>query len=74
MPDDVLDTLRLSNAHELCLERPSYQQNDYLMWIANAKTAPTRQKRIDQTVAELLQSGAYMKMEHRPSRRSTADK
>lgn len=73
MPDDVLDTLCVSNVYELYLERPSYQQNDYLMWIANAKTPPTRQKRIDQMVAELLQGGVYMNMEHRPSRRSTAD-
>lgn len=72
MPDDVLETLQESNAFELYLERPSYQQNDYLLWIANAKTPPTRQKRVDQMVAELLQGGVYMKMEHGPSRRSAA--
>lgn len=74
MPDDVLDMLKDTNAYDLYLERPSYQQNDYLLWIANAKTPPTRQKRVDQMVAELLQGGVYMKMAHRPSRRSTADK
>jgi uncharacterized protein YdeI (YjbR/CyaY-like superfamily) len=42
--------------------RPPYQQNDYLGWIARAKREETRQRRLDQMLAELQDGATYMKM------------
>ena len=42
--------------------RPPYQQNDYLGWISRAKRGATRQKRIDQMLAELRDGRKYMNM------------
>ena len=42
--------------------RPPYQQNDYLGWISRAKLDATRQKRIDQMLAELKGGKKYMNM------------
>jgi uncharacterized protein YdeI (YjbR/CyaY-like superfamily) len=50
-------------------ERPAYQRNDYLGWIARAKREETRQKRLDQMVDELRTGGLYMKMDHPPTAR-----
>ena len=47
--------------------RPAYQQNDYLGWIAQAKRADTRLRRIEQMLDELERGGVYMKMDHPPS-------
>ena len=46
------------------LERPAYQQNDYIGWINRAKQDSTKQKRLEQMLAELKQGGVYMKMSH----------
>ena len=46
------------------LERPAYQQNDYIGWINQAKQKATKQKRLNQMLAELKQGGVYMKMAH----------
>jgi uncharacterized protein YdeI (YjbR/CyaY-like superfamily) len=70
MPDDVryrLEERDLMDAYE---ERPAYQQNDYLGWIARAKRPETREKRIAQMPDELDQGGIYMRMDHTPSARS----
>jgi len=42
--------------------RPPYQQNDYLGWISRAKREVTRQKRVDQMLAELRDGRKYMNM------------
>lgn len=42
--------------------RPPYQQNDYLGWIGSAKLEATRQKRLDQMIAELRDGKKYMNM------------
>ncbi|WP_433853256.1 YdeI/OmpD-associated family protein [Stenotrophomonas nitritireducens] len=42
--------------------RPPYQQNDYLGWISRAKREATRQKRVDQMLAELRDGRKYMNM------------
>ena len=39
-----------------------YQQNDYIGWITRAKRPETRQKRLDQMLAELQTGGVYMRM------------
>lgn len=62
MPQDVLvllDTRGLVQAYD---QRPAYQRNDYLGWIAQAKRAETRQKRIDQMLDELRRGDVYMNM------------
>jgi uncharacterized protein YdeI (YjbR/CyaY-like superfamily) len=67
MPEDVrvaLDTHEVSEDYQ---NRPHYQRNDYLGWIAQAKHPETRQKRIDQMIAELKRGGVYMGMRHTPS-------
>ena len=46
------------------LDRPAYQQNDYIGWINQAKQDATKQKRLNQMLAELKQGGVYMKMPH----------
>jgi hypothetical protein len=43
-------------------ERPAYQRNDYLGWIARAKLPATRQKRLAQMLDELFGGKLYMKM------------
>ncbi len=50
-------------------ERPTYQRNDYLAWIARAKRDETRRNRIAQMLDELNRGGVYMKMDHPPSAR-----
>ena len=62
MPDyirEALHTRRLMNAYN---QRPPYQRNDYIGWIARAKQEPTRQKRLAQMLDELERGGVYMRM------------
>ena len=67
MPDDVREALRAQGVSDDYDRRPHYQRNDYLGWIAQAKGAQTRLKRIDQMITELKQGGVYMGMKHAPS-------
>lgn len=69
MPEFVqraLDERGLMGAYR---ERPAYQQNDYLGWIARAKHQETKEKRLRQMLDELEEGGVYMNMEHPPSRK-----
>lgn len=62
MPIDIaarLDGAGLRAAYDA---RPPYQRNDYLGWIARAKRADTREKRIAQMLAELEAGTQYMNM------------
>ena len=68
MPAFVRDALIESDLMELYSERPPYQQNDYVGWIAGAKREETKQKRLAQMLEELRQGELYMKMEYRPAR------
>lgn len=47
--------------------RPAYQRNDYLGWIARARRADTKQRRLCQMLDELELGGVYMNMKHAPS-------
>jgi uncharacterized protein YdeI (YjbR/CyaY-like superfamily) len=47
---------------ELYNQRPPYQRNDYLGWIARAKQEATQEKRTEQMIAELKKGNVYMKM------------
>ncbi len=67
MPDDVQRRLAAEGLLDDYGQRPHYQRNDYLGWIARAKQTSTREKRITQMLDELRVGGVYMKMEHPPS-------
>jgi uncharacterized protein YdeI (YjbR/CyaY-like superfamily) len=66
MPDDVREELEARGLYDRYLERPPYQQNDYLGWISRAKLPATRQKRIVQMLDELGGGRVYMKMKWKP--------
>lgn len=70
MPDEVRERLTEADAIADYEQRPKYQQNDYLGWIARAKRPETREKRIRQMLDELRSGGVYMNMEHPPSARN----
>ena len=70
MPEDIADRLASEGLVEDYADRPFYQRNDYLGWIARARRPETRAKRIDQMIDELRRGGVYMKMEHPPSRKT----
>ena len=64
MPDDVKAALQERELFKAYRSRPAYQQNDYLSWITRAKRPETRQKRLDQMLAELKRGDLYMKMDY----------
>ncbi len=53
MPSFVRTALRRRGLTDAYKERPPYQQNDYLGWIARAKLEATRLKRLEQVLSEL---------------------
>ena len=67
MPDDIRKALESGKLMAVYEERPAYQRNDYLAWIAGAKRLETRQRRLEQMLEELTKGGVYMGMRHRPS-------
>jgi uncharacterized protein YdeI (YjbR/CyaY-like superfamily) len=46
--------------------RPAYQQNDYLAWIRRAVKLETKQRRLEQMLAELAAGDRYMNMPWKP--------
>ena len=70
MPADVEQRLVGEGLMDNYKERPRYQRNDYLGWIARAKQPATQQKRIQQMLDELRAGGVYMNMEHAPSKKA----
>ena len=64
MPTLVKVTLEDNDLIQYYLERPAYQQNDYIGWINQAKQEATKQKQLNQMLVELKQGGVYMKMAH----------
>ncbi|MCK0141657.1 YdeI/OmpD-associated family protein [Aliiroseovarius sp. F20344] len=62
MPPDIAARLQSDGLQHAYDQRPPYQRNDYLGWIAQAKRLETRQKRIDQMCEELAGGRLYMKM------------
>ena len=59
MPALVEEALLERGLADAYVERPAYQQNDYIGWIMRAKRAETRQKRLEQMLDELEQ-GAFI--------------
>ena len=68
MPAFVKEALAKAKLMERYRARPPYQRNDYLLWINKAKLETTRQKRLDQMLAELKSGDVYMRMAWRPIR------
>jgi hypothetical protein len=62
MPSDIKELLTKNELYACYLNRPAYQQNEYIGWILQAKREETRQKRIDQMIDELKAGNVYMKM------------
>jgi len=65
MPDFVRAALTARGLMDQYRARPPYQRNDYIGWIARAKTEITRLKRLNQMLDELERGGVYMKMKWR---------
>ncbi len=65
MPDYVEKALSASGLMDAYRERPPYQQNDHIGWITRAKLHETRNRRIEQMLAELHAGDVYMKMNWR---------
>jgi uncharacterized protein YdeI (YjbR/CyaY-like superfamily) len=66
MPPEVAQALVEFGLMEAYRDRPPYQQNDYLLWINQARRPETRDKRIGQMLDELTGGDRYMKMAYRP--------
>jgi uncharacterized protein YdeI (YjbR/CyaY-like superfamily) len=60
MPGFVRKALEKRNLVEAYRARPTYQQNDYLGWIEQAKLQPLKDKRLEQMLAELEKGDVYM--------------
>jgi hypothetical protein len=71
MPDYVRESLIIRGLMDAYLERPAYQQNDYIGWITRAKRQDTKERRLAQMLEELEGGDKYMKMTYRP--RKTPD-
>lgn len=63
MPDYIRESLEKKSLKDAFYSRPAYQQNDYLAWIARAKRADTRERRVVQMLDELSRGNVYMKMD-----------
>lgn len=69
MPEFVELALKEKGLIDEYKKRPAYQQNDYISWITRAKRQETKQKRLNQMLAELKKGGIYMKMKHPASKK-----
>lgn len=67
MPEFVQSALLQRGLVEAYQDRPPYQRNDYLGWIARAKRKETQEKRLAQMLDELAGGDRYMGMAYRPS-------
>ncbi len=66
MPAFVRHALTERGLMQSYSERPAYQKNDYLGWIARAKLEATRLKRLKQMLDELEGGSLYMNMAWKP--------
>ncbi len=60
MPGFVRKALDKRSLTEAYRKRPTYQQNDYLGWIAQAKLQAQKDKRLGQMLDELEKGDVYM--------------
>ncbi|WP_236020635.1 YdeI/OmpD-associated family protein [Devosia sediminis] len=62
MPDFVREALEERGLRGKYDARPPYQRNDYLLWINKVKRDETKQKHLEQMLAELEDGDTYMGM------------
>lgn len=74
MPASIKAALSKRGVLRAYNERPAYQRNDYLGWIAQGKTDATQDKRTEQMLSELERGGVYMGMKHTASAKQKATK
>jgi hypothetical protein len=60
MPGNVRGALAKRNLMDAYRDRPQYQQDDYLKWIAQAFGPQAKQQRLDQMLDELEKGTVYM--------------
>lgn len=60
MPGNVRGALAKRNLTDAYRDRPQYQQDDYLKWIAQAFGPTAKQQRLDQMLDELEKGNLYM--------------
>ena len=65
MPSFVMQALIERGLLDAYHSRPSYQQNDYIGWINRAKRFATKQKCLDQMLAELKRGDVSTKMNYK---------
>ena len=63
LPELVRRALHSRGLMKAYRERPPYQRNDYLGWIAEARRSETREKRLAQMLEELEGGTRYMNMQ-----------
>lgn len=68
MPPDIAVRIAERGLEAAFAERPPYQRNDYLGWIARAKRPETRERRLEQMLDELAGAELYMRMSWRTGR------
>lgn len=66
LPDFIDEAMKENCLEQSYRNRPAYQKNDYIGWIARSKTEKTLCKRLQQMLDELSDGDKYMKMEYRP--------
>lgn len=59
MPGNVKGALAKRKLLEKFQERPQYQQDDYLKWIALAAGPTQKQQRLDQMLDEIEKGGVF---------------
>lgn len=59
MPGNVRGALAKRKLLDAFRDRPEYQQNDYLKWIATAAGSAVKQQRLDQMLDELEKGGKF---------------
>ena len=67
LPGDVEQALNERGLMAAFEERPAYQHNDYLGWIAEADGEEARRECIAQMLDELAHGGVYMGLPYNPS-------
>ena len=74
MPDFMKRALTENALTRAYKARPAYQQNDYIWWITSPARDATREKRLDQMLAELKRGDVYMNMRWNAPERKTRRK
>jgi hypothetical protein len=68
LPGDIKTILLAEDLLDAYENRPFYQRNDYLHWIASAKREETKVNRTRQMLEELRSGNMYMNMEYTAKR------